>query len=69
MPDRLVEHVNAVRIERVGPGDRHRSEVGADLDADDGVMPVAVVPRRRLRIDVVDFPVVDRRQTPSRQGT
>src|SRR5690349_17632935 len=66
--DRLVEHLDAVWVEGVGPGDRHRSLVGAEPDAHDGMMPTAVVPGCRFRAEVVDIPVVDRRQPPTPQG-
>lgn len=63
--DRLVEDLDPVWIEHAGPGHRHGPDIGAALNAHDGVMPVAVVPSRGLRAEVVDAPVVDRRETPA----
>jgi len=67
--DRFVEHLDAVRIERVGPGHRHRPPIGAELDAHDSVMPIVEVPQGRLRAEVVDVPVIHPHQTPTPQAT
>ena len=56
--DRIIEDLDAVRIEGVGPGHRYGTRVGRELNSHDGVMSLAEVPARWLGPGVVDVPVV-----------
>ncbi|WP_295698126.1 P-loop NTPase fold protein [Lapillicoccus sp.] len=59
------EDLDAVRVKGAGPGHRHGTAIGGELHPHHRVRPLTVVPAGRLATEVIDIPVVDRRDLPA----